>query len=235
LPAWKKAGNIVVSNIAAIEGFDKKGASYILVDLRPGNVVEKGHMPKAVAVPAGGLDALKDQFPKYKAAAIILYTQHGDSASAKEAYKKVSDWGYNQVSVLSGGFDAWEKAGKTVAKGPAESKITYVRKLLPGEVDLETFKVLLTKPAPNTVVLDVRTASEVEEGVLPNTKSIPQEDLEKRLSELPKDKKLILDCSTGIRAEMGYNVLKKAGFDVGYVRANVDFDKDKKGEYTISE
>lgn len=235
LPAWKKAGNIVVSNIAAIEGYDKQGASYILVDLRPGNVVEKGHIPRAVAVPAGALDALKDQFPKYKAAAIILYGQHGDAASAKEAYKKILDWGYNQVSVLTGGFDAWEKAGKTVAKGPAESKITYVRKLLPGEVDVEGFKALLVKPAPDTAILDVRTAAEAGDGLLPNAKNIPLEDLEKHLAELPKDKKIVVHCSTGIRAEMAYNLLKKAGYNTGYVKANVETPKDKPGEYTIAE
>jgi len=235
LPAWKKAGNPVVSNIAAIEGYDKQGASYVLIDLRPGNVVEKGHLPKAVAVPAAGLDALEDQFPKYKAAAIILYTQHGATKTAEEAYKKIAGWGYTQVSVLSGGFDAWEKAGKTVAKGPAESKITYARKLMPGEVDIEAFKALIVKPTPDVMILDVRTAAEAADGLLPNAKNIPQEDLEKHIAELPKDKKIVAHCSTGIRAEMAYNVLKKAGYNVGYVRANVETPKDKPGEYSITE
>jgi rhodanese-related sulfurtransferase len=235
LPAWKKAGNPVVSNIAAIEGYDKQDASYVLVDLRPGNVVEKGHIPKAVAVPTAGLDALKDQFPKYKAAAIILYTQHGDTKSADEAYKKIAGWGYTQVGILTGGFDAWEKAGKTVAKGPAQSKISYVRKLMPGEVDVETLKALLVKPAPDTMILDVRTAAEATDGLLPNAKNIPQEDLEKHIAELPKDKKIVLHCSTGVRAEMAYNLLKKAGLNAGYVKANVETPKDKPGEYSIAE
>lgn len=235
LPAWKKAGHILVSNIAGIENYDKLGASYILIDLRPSNVAEKGHLPKAVGIPAGGLDSLKDQFPKYMNAPVVLYTQHGDTDAAKDAYTKISSWGYKQVSILSGGIDAWEKAGKTIAKGPAETKIAYVRKLLPGEVDIEAFKVLVQKPAPDTVILDVRAVSEVADGALPNAKTIPLDDLSQRLADLPKDKKIVIHCSTGARAEMAYNQLKKEGFNAGYVKANVDFDKEKKGEYKITD
>lgn len=235
LPAWKKEGHAVVSNIAGIENYNKLQAPYILIDLRPRNVVEKGHIPTAVEAPEGGLDALKDQFPKYKNAAVILYTQHGDTGAAQEAYKKISSWGYKQVSILAGGFDAWEKAGKTIAKGPAGNKIAYVRKLLPGEVDIEAFKVLIGKPSPDTVILDVRAASEIAEGTLPNAKSIPLDDLGQRFTDLPKDKKIVVHCSTGLRAEMAYNLLKQAGFNAAYVKANVDFDKEKKGSYSITD
>ena len=53
MPAWKKAGNITVSNIAAIENYDKRDLSYILLDLRSAKQIEKGHLPKAVALPYG--------------------------------------------------------------------------------------------------------------------------------------------------------------------------------------
>ena len=102
-------------------------------------------MPKAMAMAVGGLDKMKEQFPKHMAAPIILYNQDGDLASAEEAFKKISGWGYKQVSVLSGGFLAWEKAGKQIAKGPAETKITYVRKLMPGEVDIAAFKEVVAE------------------------------------------------------------------------------------------
>src|SRR3989337_3452010 len=75
LPAWKKAGHITVSNIAAVENYDKHDLSYILLDLRPAKQIEKGHMPKAIALPSGGLDKMKDQFPKHMEAPIILCHQ----------------------------------------------------------------------------------------------------------------------------------------------------------------
>jgi len=34
---------------------------------------------------------------------------------------------------------------------------------------------------------------------------IPDEDLLARMSEVPKDKRVIAHCSTGIRAEMAYH------------------------------
>jgi rhodanese-related sulfurtransferase len=235
LPAWKKAGNIVVSYIAGIENYNKTDASYILIDLRPAKVAERGHIPKAVALAKGGLDKMKGQFPKRMAAPIVLYNQDGTLASAEEAFKKISGWGYKQVSILYGGFAAWEKAGKQIAKGPAESKITYLRKLQPGEVDIGAFKEALMKPSAGMLILDVRTPKEAADGLLPNALNIPMEELEQRLSDVPKGKTLFVHCSTGVRAEMAYSVLKKAGYDVKYVKAKVEFDPQKKGRYTIEE
>jgi len=70
---------------------------------------------------------------------------------------------------------------------------------------------------------------------LPNALNIPMEELEQRLAEVPKGKPLVIHCSTGVRAEMAYNILKKSGYDAKYVKAKVDFDPEKKGTYTIEE
>jgi rhodanese-related sulfurtransferase len=235
LPAWKKAGHASVSNIAAIENFDKQNLSYILLDLRPKNVVDQGHIPNAIALPEKGLEALKDQFPKFKSAPIILYNQDGKIESALDAYKTISGWEYKQVSILNVGFQGWEKAGKQVTKDPAQEKIQYVRKLGPGEIDFSTFKAQIEKPASNIVILDVRNAPEAATGKIPNSINIPMEELESRIAEVPKDKVLYLHCATGARAEMAYNVLKKAGLDPKFIKAKVEFDKDDNTKYTIEE
>ncbi|MDQ7785083.1 MAG: rhodanese-like domain-containing protein [Desulfomonilaceae bacterium] len=235
LPAWKAAGHIIVSESAGLKNLDKLDASYVLIDLRSREDIEKGHIPKAVAAPDGNVAALKDQFPKYKKANIILYNENGDLEAATPAFKEINGWGYKMVSVLSGGLDAWRKDGSKIATGPAESKITYVRKFLPGEVDLDEFKALLAKPVGDAIILDVRQANETADGILPNAKPIPLDELEGRLAELPKDKTIVIHCSTGLRAEMAHTVLKKEGFSSKYLRANVNFDKEKKGEYAITD
>ncbi|MFH1113798.1 MAG: rhodanese-like domain-containing protein [Pseudomonadota bacterium] len=235
LPAWKKGGNVVVSETDGLKHLNEMDASYILIDLRPGGDIEKGHIPKAVAAANGDVAPLKSRFPKYKKAEIILYNQNGDVDSAAKAYKEITGWGYTMVSILSGGLDAWQNAGNKLAAGPAESNITYVRKLLPGELDVEEFKALAVKPGGDAFILDVRNTKETLEGTIPNAKAIPLEELELRLSDLPKDKTIIIHCSTGLRAEMAHNVLKKAGLKSKYVNANVEFDKEKKGEYTIGD
>lgn len=232
LPEWRKTGHVVVSNIAAIDAYEKNELSYILIDLRAKTAIEKGHIPKAVELPPAGLDGLKDQFPKFMGAPIILYNQDGDIQAAQDAYKKLSEWGYKQVSLLSGGYQAWEKAGKQVAKGPADQKITYVRKLMPGEIEVAAFKELILKQPKDSIILDVRNKAEVATGAIPNSINIPLEELEQKLAELPKDKNIVIHCATGARAEMAYNVLKKAGINAKYVKAKIETDKDK---YTIEE
>lgn len=225
----------MVSNIDALDRYNKEDLSYILIDLRPKEEVEKGHIPKAVGMPEGGITVLKDQFPKYKGAQVILYNEDGQLASAEKPFKEIAGWGYNNVSVLSGGLSEWKKAGKQVAQGPAATKISYVRKLLPGEFEVDAFKALVANPKEEIIVLDVRTPQEIEEGTLPKARAIPLDTLETKLSELPKDRTIVIHCSTGLRAEMAYNVLKKAGYNAKYVKAKVDFDKEKKGSYTIEE
>lgn len=122
-----------------------------------------------------------------------------------------------------------------MATGAAATSINYVRKLLPGEIELSAFKALLEKPDPNTIVLDVRNVSEVNDGKLPNTMQLPLDELEIRIAEVPKDKKIVAHCATGARAEMAYNILKNAGYDAAYVKAALDFDKEKPGAYTLEE
>jgi rhodanese-related sulfurtransferase len=236
MPEWKKAGQLVFSTVAGILDYQKNEQPYILIDVRPNKEVEQGHIPGAVVPPEGGLAAMESSFPSYKGAPIILYDQDGNTTQTQEAYKTITGWGYKQVSILAGGLLAWEKAGQKTTKGPASSTIQYVRKLMPGEIDIEVFKSLLTNPSSDTLILDVRLPSEAAAGAFPHSKHIPLDELEQRLNELPKDKKIILHCATGARAEMAYNILKKAGMNnVGYVKANIEFDPEKKGSYTISD
>ncbi|MEW6349032.1 MAG: rhodanese-like domain-containing protein [Thermodesulfobacteriota bacterium] len=231
--AWKKAGHPVVSNIANIDAMEKAEGSYILIDLRAKQEIEKGHIPKAIAAPDGKVESLEKQFPAYKRAAIILYNQDGSLQSATQAYKTITGWGYKNASILDGGYAGWTKADKKVATGPAAAEIKYVKKLMPGEMEVAEFKALVAKPSKDMVLVDVRNPAEFSYCALPNASGIPLEEIEGKLGELPKDKTLVLYCSTGARSEMAYNILKKAGLKAKYVRAVVSFDDDKK--HTISD
>ena len=189
-----------------------------------------------MAAADGKVDHLKNQLPSFKGATIILYNQDGDLDAATEPFKTITLWGYTQVSILGGGFAAWERAGKEITRGPASSEIRYVRKLFDGEIEVAEFKSLLEKPSDDKMVLDVRGEAEIEEeGALPGAVNIPLEALEKRLAELPKDKTLVIHGKTGCRAEMAYNLLKKAGLKTQYLKATTEFDEQKKGRFKITE
>lgn len=84
----------------------------------------------------------------------------------------------------------------------------------------------VTKPLPTEVtpteaaamrdsgalVLDVREQSEWVAGHVAGAMLIPLGELESRMSELPKDKDIVVMCRTGVRSAQGRDTLLKAGF-----------------------
>jgi rhodanese-related sulfurtransferase len=108
--------------------------------------------------------------------------------------------------------------------------------LFDGEIEVAEFKGLLEKPSDSKMVLDVRGEAEIEkEGALAGAINIPLEALANRLAELPKDKALVVHGKTGCRAEMAYNILKKAGLKTQYLKATTEFDEQNKGLFKITE
>jgi rhodanese-related sulfurtransferase len=63
-------------------------------------------------------------------------------------------------------------------------------------------------------LLDVRESAEFEAGSLPGAVNIPLATLRSRLSELPKDRKIVVFCRSGQRSYNAERILKANGFDV---------------------
>ena len=181
-------------------------------------------------MPLAGLSSAEDKFPSDTSAPIILYSS---SAADVDAFKAVRGWGYKEVSVLSGGVEAWNKMGGTVAKGDLRFAISYVPKPRPGEVAIEDFKDYVEKGDPSVLILDVRDSDEAMHGILKGAMNIPVSQIGARAKELPKDKLIITHCMTGIRAESAYDQLKELGFkNVKFLNAVIQIDKDGKYEIT---
>lgn len=64
-----------------------------------------------------------------------------------------------------------------------------------------------------TFVLDVRTQEEWDEYHAPNTTLIPLDQLEARLSELPKNQEIVVICRSGNRSQQARDILLNAGFN----------------------
>lgn len=64
-----------------------------------------------------------------------------------------------------------------------------------------------------TFFLDVRTQAEWDNYHVPNTTLIPLDELPSRLSELPKDKEIVVICHSGNRSQQGRDILLNAGFN----------------------
>ncbi len=63
-----------------------------------------------------------------------------------------------------------------------------------------------------TFFLDVRTQTEWNQFHLASSTLIPLDQLQNRLSELPKDKDIVVVCLSGHRAQSGVAILQQAGF-----------------------
>jgi rhodanese-related sulfurtransferase len=61
-------------------------------------------------------------------------------------------------------------------------------------------------------LLDIRTQEEWNEYHAPNTTLIPLDQLQARMSELPRDKEIVVICRSGNRSQQGRDILLSGGF-----------------------
>ena len=61
------------------------------------------------------------------------------------------------------------------------------------------------------------------DGKIEWAKNISLDALQNRLSELPKDKEIIIHCGSGMRAQMAHSVLKNAGYQSRFLDDRVTF------------
>jgi hydroxyacylglutathione hydrolase len=69
---------------------------------------------------------------------------------------------------------------------------------------------LATAKAP--LVLDVRTPSEVESGRIDGSLSVPLNQLEGRLDDVPRDRPIVVTCGSGYRSSIAVSLLEAHGF-----------------------
>ncbi|MFS1516267.1 rhodanese-like domain-containing protein [Bacillus sp. SCS-151] len=66
--------------------------------------------------------------------------------------------------------------------------------------------------APNKQFIDVRTVGEFKTNNIRGFKNIPLQQLNKKMSELSKDKEVVVICQSGMRSNQASKLLKKNGF-----------------------
>lgn len=217
VPGWKKAGKSVIAS----EKFVKTD-NIVLIDLRSKEEYEAGHIPRAHSIPMASLAAKEDGFP-IKAPTVVYANSF---VEAQKGYNMIKKWGVKTISIWPGAEKSWAANGNKLATGPTPAAITWVRQMGKGEVGLAEFKKAMDGGG-NQVILDVRTKDEVQTGAFKNSISIPLDEIEKRLGELPKGKEMLIHCSTGARAEMAKAALDKAGLKSRVLIADVECEQGK--------
>jgi rhodanese-related sulfurtransferase len=165
-------------------------------------------------------------------APIIVYDARGQE-QAVAAAKALVAAGQQNVLVVDGGMIGWQGAGYSIDAGmPAATKIAYAPKPRPGSIASDEFTKLARNTPADVLILDVRNPDEANAGMIKGALLIPDEELAARIAEVPKGKRIVTHCLTGIRAEMAYHKLKDAGYNAAFLNADIEVAKD--GNFKIA-
>jgi len=100
------------------------------------------------------------------------------------------------------------------ATEPAAETAAVEEPAAPAAVEMDVESVAARLDAGEDIyLLDVRTPEELEEhGMIAGAVNIPIDQLEARLSEVPKDKEIVTYCMRGGRASSAADILREAGY-----------------------
>jgi rhodanese-related sulfurtransferase len=70
----------------------------------------------------------------------------------------------------------------------------------------------LLKQRPDIYLLDVRTPEEYRQFRLANARLIPIDQVTRRLTELPRDRPILVYCAVGSRSAQVFNFLARRGY-----------------------
>ncbi|MCG8334221.1 MAG: hypothetical protein MJE63_06865 [Proteobacteria bacterium] len=209
----------------------------VLLDTRDRTKSLVAHIKSAVAMPADKILKHGKKKNKKKAllglndknARIVLYSDRPSYEKLMEAYLELIDWSYDNVVILDGGFENWT-THYPVETSPAPTHIKYERYVAEGSISPTDFKKQVVKQ--DALILDVRTYNETEKGVIKGSKHIPLSELEGRVKELPRSKDIVIHCVNGIRAQIGYSLLKGEGYNqVRFLNSAIIIERS--GKYNI--
>ena len=228
-PEWTQKNYGVISPQFVKEAFIDKDIPHVLIDARQaGEAQRSGFMPGAVQLPADKVKGALKSFPAKKLKAPIMVYDGTGRDEAVNAAMAIVRAGYENVLVVTGGLAAWQGAGYKLASGVPAMKVAYAPKPRPGSLPAEEFRKLAASTPADTLILDVRNQDEGNAGMIKGAMLIPDEEILARIGEIPKDKRIVTHCSTGIRAEMAYHKLKEKGYKVAFLNADIDIARDGK-------
>lgn len=179
-----------VEELKAIDG--KKSA---LIDTRPWAAYRAGHVPGALFLPLNNsfntdAGSLIDEHEQ-----IVLIVEPG---RVEEAVRDLIRVGLDNIA-------GWFDANRMEAFKAGGGRLVTI-----DEKSVEEARVLLDTSKP--FVLDVRRAAEFKEGHIAGAMNIAHTRLLSRLSEVPKDRHILVNCRSGARSASACSLLQKHGF-----------------------
>lgn len=224
-PEWTQRNVGVLAPAHYRDAWLARDIPNVLVDARPAAEALEGSIPGAVRIGPSEIGRALAGFPDRKLKPPVMVYDGGDGKAAFEVARAITKAGYPNVNVITGGYTAWNEAKNPIQIGKMASAVRYVPKLRPGQITVAEFQAIASKKPADTLVLDVRNADEAAGGMLPGAKLVPDDEILARLAEIPRDKRIVAHCSTGVRAEMTYHKLREKGYNVAFVKGDIEIDK----------
>lgn len=108
------AAKTEIQEVSVAQADDAIKQADLLIDVREEDEYHAGHIRGAVHIPRGLLEFKLSNDPalENRSMNIVLYCKN--SGRAALSAKAMKDMGYLHVLSITGGFDAWQEAGKPV-------------------------------------------------------------------------------------------------------------------------
>ena len=122
------------------------------------------------------------------------------------------------------------------AKDPVNMAGFMIENILDGLVDQVTWDEALELAAEDgdAILLDTRTAGEHARDGIEGALHIPVDELREHLDELPRDKRLLVFCASGLRSYVACRILSQHGFACANVSGGYGFHSQVMRGCTVS-
>jgi hydroxyacylglutathione hydrolase len=167
----------------------------VVLDVRNPDDFEKEFIPGATNI------GLNGQYAPWVGALLnadIPLVLVADEGKEKEAVLRLARVGYENVNgYLKGGISSWRNAGKDSDSVESISATDFITRI---------------NSNPDSDILDVRKAGEVESGMISGAQHICLSKLQKEMHTLDKSKSYYVHCAGGYRSMMAASIMKQNGF-----------------------
>lgn len=182
----------------------------------------------SVNVPFGALKDGDVKLPPDKTKKLVFYCKGPKCTKSVKTANLAVKMGYTNVLVYNEGLPEWVKRGYAF-----DRKRIYPDVVIPALSASELKKLLDAKA--NVLVLDIRDPVDVVAGRIPGALNVDLEDLDRRLGQIPKGRKIVIVDLHGKQTQQagrflrwkGYEDVARldGGFVSGWLRAGLPFEK----------
>jgi glyoxylase-like metal-dependent hydrolase (beta-lactamase superfamily II)/rhodanese-related sulfurtransferase len=168
----------------------------LILDTRDPEQFSLGYIPGSINIGLNGqfapwIGALITDIKK----PILIIAEEGKE---EEVITRLSRVGYDHsIGYLSGGIEAWKKAGKPVETIESISPVEFEKRWNSKQIS----------------ILDVRREAEFDGGHVKNAQNLPLDFINDWISQLDRNKDYYVHCAGGYRSMIAASILRSRGFN----------------------